>query len=56
MEGWSKEDVEQLVTEYINKKPTMIERFIPASLLLKQRRNYILNEVNRLFAEVDKYP
>ncbi|WP_353655493.1 hypothetical protein [Enterobacter sp. DE0047] len=38
MEGWSKEDVEQLVTEYVNKKPTMIERFIPASLLLKQRR------------------
>lgn len=56
MEGWSKEDVERLVTEYVNKKPTMIERFIPASLLLKQRREYILNEVNRLFAEVDKCP
>lgn len=56
IEGWSKEDIEQLVTEYVNKKPTIIERFIPASLLLKQRRKYILNEVDRLFAEVDKYP
>jgi len=54
MEGWSEEDIKRLVTEYVNKKPTMIERFIPASLLLKQRRKYILNEINRLAAEMDK--
>ncbi|WP_313131773.1 DUF7079 family protein [Pseudescherichia vulneris] len=54
MEGWTKNDIKRLVTEYVNKKPTMMERFIPASLLLKQRRKYILNEINRLAAEVDK--
>lgn len=54
MEGWTKNDIKRLVTEYVNKKPTMIERFIPASLLLKQRRKYILNEINRLAAEMDK--
>jgi len=31
-----------------------VEPFIPASLLLKQRRKYILNEINRLAAEMDK--
>ena len=54
MEGWTKNDIKRLVTEYVNKKPTMMERFIPASLLLKQRRKYILNEINRLAAEMDK--
>jgi len=54
MEGWTKNDIKRVVTEYVNKKPTMIERFIPASLLLKQRRKYILNEINRLAAEMDK--
>ena len=54
MEGWTKNDIKRLVTEYVNKKPTIIERFIPASLLLKQRRKYILNEINRLAAEMDK--
>lgn len=54
MEGWTKNDIKRLVTEYVNKKPTMIERFIPASLLMKQRRKYILNEINRLAAEMDK--
>ena len=56
MEGWSKEDVERLVTEYLNKRPTIAERLIPARLLIKQRRKYIVNEISRLFAEVDKFP
>lgn len=54
MEGWSEEDIKQLVAEYVNKKPTIIERVIPARLLLKQRRKHIQNELNRLSAELDR--
>jgi len=54
MDGWSEEDIKQLVTEYVNKKPTIIERVIPARLLLKQRRKHIQDELNRLSAELDK--
>lgn len=53
-DGWSEEDIKQLVTEYVNKKPTIIERVIPARLLLKQRRKHIQDELNRLSAELDK--
>ena len=54
MDGWSEEDIKQLVTEYVNKKSTIIERVIPARLLLKQRRKHIQDELNRLSAELDK--
>ncbi len=54
MEGWSEDDIKQLVTEYVNKKPTIIERVIPARLLLKQRRKHIQDELTRLSAELDK--
>jgi len=54
MDGWSEEDIKRLVTEYVNKKPTIIERVIPARLLLKQRRKHIQDELNKLSAELDK--
>ncbi|MDV5353337.1 hypothetical protein QM201_00020 [Enterobacter asburiae] len=54
MDGWSEDDIKQLVTEYVNKKPTIIERVIPARLLLKQRRKHIQDELTRLSAELDK--
>ncbi|MDC0726098.1 hypothetical protein POH93_11930 [Phytobacter diazotrophicus] len=54
MEGWSVEDIKKLVAEYIKKKPTIIERIIPARLLLKQRRKHIQYELNRLLVELDK--
>lgn len=54
MDGWTEEDVKQLVTEYVARKPTMIERIVPARLLLKQRRKYIQDELNRLTAELNK--
>ncbi|MBW1215750.1 hypothetical protein KYI92_18400 [Pantoea allii] len=54
LEGWSEDDIKQLVTDYVKKKPTIIERLIPASLLLKQRRKHIQDELNRLSAELDK--
>jgi hypothetical protein len=41
MEGWTEEDIKKLVAEYMKKKPTIIERIIPARLLLKQRRKHI---------------
>ena len=54
MDGWSEKDIKQLVTEYVYKKPTIIERVIPARVLLKQRRKYIQNELNKLSDELDK--
>lgn len=54
MDGWTEEDVKQLVTEYVARKPTMIERIVPARLLLKQRRKHIQDELNRLTAELNK--
>lgn len=54
MDGWTEEDVKQLVTEYVTRKPTMIERILPARLLLKQRRKHIQDELNRLTAELNK--
>ncbi|WLI76286.1 hypothetical protein Q5705_17135 [Kosakonia sp. H02] len=54
MDGWTEEDVKRLVTEYVTKKPTIIERVIPARLLLKQRRKHIQGELNKLSAELDK--
>lgn len=54
MDGWSEEDIKQLVMKYVNKKPTIFERVIPARLLLNQRRKHIQEELNRLTAELDK--
>ncbi|AGN85299.1 hypothetical protein [Enterobacter sp. R4-368] len=54
MDGWTEEDVKRLVTEYVSRKPTIIERVVPASLLLKQRRKHIRDELNRLTDELDK--
>ncbi len=53
MDGWSEEDIKRLVTAYLNRKPTIIERIIPARVLLKQRRKHISKELNRLSAELD---
>lgn len=54
MDGWSEEDIKQLVTAYLKRKPTIIERIISAQLLLKQRRKHISKELNGLSAELDK--
>ncbi|WP_425343413.1 DUF7079 family protein [Pseudescherichia vulneris] len=54
MNGWSEEDIKRLVTEYVVKKPTTLERIVPARLLLKQRCKYISDEPSRLSAELDK--
>ncbi|MHA0982355.1 DUF7079 family protein [Kosakonia cowanii] len=54
MDGWTEEDVKRLVTEYVIRKPTMIERVVPVRLLLKRRRKHIQDELNRLSAELDK--
>jgi len=54
MDGWTEEDVKRLIIEYVSRKPTIIERVVPASLLLKLRRKHIRDEVNRLTAELDK--
>ena len=54
MDCWTEEDIKRLVTEYMSRKPTIIERVVPASLLLKQRRKHIRDELNRLTAELDK--
>jgi hypothetical protein len=54
MDGWTEEDVKRLVTEYVIRKPTVIERVVPARLLLKRRRKHIQDELNRLSAELDK--
>ncbi|MEH0888133.1 hypothetical protein [Enterobacter sp. UNJFSC 003] len=54
MDGWSEENIKQLVTEYVNKKPTIIERVIPARILLKHRRKHILSELNKLYFELDE--
>jgi len=53
MDGWTEEDVKRLVTEYVNRKPTIIEHVVPASLFLKQRRKHIRDELKRLTAELD---
>lgn len=54
MDGWTEEDVKRLIIEYVSRKPTIIERVVPASLLLKLRRKHIRDELNRLTAELDK--
>lgn len=54
MEGWSEEEIKRLVTQYVNKKPTIIERVVPTRFLLKQRRKYIQDEIDKLCAEMDK--
>ncbi|WP_105601104.1 DUF7079 family protein [Cronobacter sakazakii] len=53
MQGWSEEDVKERVLEYVIRKPTLIERLVPARILLKQRRKYIQTEIDRLCAELD---
>lgn len=54
MDGWTEEDVKRLVMEYVARKPTIIERVVPARVLSKQRRKHIQDELNRLTAELDK--
>lgn len=54
MDGWSEEDIKRLVTAYLKRMPTIIERIISARLLLKQRRKHISKELNGLSAELDK--
>ena len=54
LDGWTEEDIKRLVTEYVSRKPTIIERVVPANLLLKQRRKHIRDELNRLTAELEK--
>ncbi|MGK9174692.1 hypothetical protein KXR87_15955 [Yokenella regensburgei] len=50
MDGWTEEDVKRLVTEYVSRKPTLIERVVPARVLLKQRRKHIQDPLTRLSA------
>ncbi|ELY2855747.1 hypothetical protein SMC92_002820 [Cronobacter dublinensis] len=54
MDGWTEEDVKRLVMEYVARKPTIIERVVPARVLSKQRRKHIQDELNRLTTELDK--
>ncbi|NDO82893.1 hypothetical protein CJP72_19600 [Citrobacter sp. NCU1] len=51
---WSEEDVKTLVSHYVSRKPTLIERVIPSRFLCKQRRKYIQDEILKLTAELDK--
>ncbi|NCH53883.1 DUF7079 family protein [Cronobacter muytjensii] len=53
MQGWSEENVKLMVMEYVARKPTLIERMLPARFLLKRRRKYIQHDVERLCAELD---
>ncbi|NCI00416.1 hypothetical protein EHI96_11235 [Cronobacter malonaticus] len=53
MQGWSEQDVKEMVQEYVIRKPTLIERLVPARILLKQRRKYTQTEIDRLCAELD---
>ncbi|EPT7031955.1 DUF7079 family protein [Cronobacter malonaticus] len=53
MQGWSEQDVKEMVQEYVIRKPTLIERLVPARILLKQRREYTQTEIDRLCAELD---
>ncbi|ELY4483218.1 hypothetical protein SMZ77_004006 [Cronobacter turicensis] len=41
MQGWSEEDVKEMVLAYVIRKPTLIERLVPAPILSKRRRKYI---------------
>jgi hypothetical protein len=54
MDGWTEEDVTRLVMKFMARKSTIIERVVPARLLLKQRRKHIQYELNRLLVELDK--
>ncbi|EOI5777135.1 hypothetical protein ACMS0O_002286 [Cronobacter malonaticus] len=53
MQGWSEQDVKEMVQEYVIRKPTLIERLVPARILLKPRRKYTQTEIDRLCAELD---
>ncbi|EOW6805155.1 hypothetical protein ACOZ11_003936 [Cronobacter muytjensii] len=53
MQGWSEENVKLMVMEYVARRPTLIERMLPARFLLKRRRKYIQHDVDRLCAELD---
>lgn len=52
MQGWSEEDVKERVLAYVIRKPTLIERLVPAPVLSKRRRKYIQTEIERLCAEL----
>lgn len=54
MQGWSEEDVKERVLAYVIRKPTLIERLVPAPVLSKRRRKYIQTEIERLCAELAK--
>ena len=52
--GWTEEDVTRLAMKFMARKSTIIDRVVPARLLLKQRRKHIQYELNRLLVELDK--
>lgn len=54
MDGWTEEDVTRLAMKFMVRKSTIIDRVVPAHLLLKQRRKHIQYELNRLLVELDK--
>ncbi|ELQ6022424.1 hypothetical protein R2217_001408 [Cronobacter turicensis] len=54
MQGWSEEDVKEMVLAYVIRKPTLIERLVPAPILSKRRRKYIQTEIERVCAELVK--
>jgi hypothetical protein len=50
MDGWTEEDVTRLAMKFMARKSTIIDRVVPARLLLKQRRKHIQYELNRLLS------
>lgn len=56
IDEWSEDDIKELVSRYVSRKPTLIERVIPSRYLFKQRRKLIQDEILKLTAELDKSP
>ena len=54
IDEWSEDDIKELVSRYVSREPTLIERVIPSRYLFKQRRKYIQDEILKLTAELDK--
>ncbi|MEN0581971.1 hypothetical protein AAIG39_23650, partial [Phytobacter palmae] len=51
--GGKEEDVTRLVMNYMPRKSTIIDRVVPARLLLKQRRKLIQEKQKRLIVRLD---
>ena len=51
--GWKEEDVTRLAMKFMARKSTIIDRVVPARLLLKQRRKLIQEKQKRLIVGLD---